>query len=156
MDKLLVKTAGQFDHTKIKRLEVQIDHASLKKHFENFQVIHEAYMEYRAEGKEARDEEALVLQDENHYQEVKSKICESLQLLEDYEESFKNYKLALPDPNLARKEAEERSSKEALAKQLKQEEELQKQEVEAAAKAEGDRVKKELRAKVVESELDFK
>ena len=67
LDKLLVKTAGQFDHTKIKRLEVQIDHASLKKHFENFQVIHEAYMEYRAEGKEARDEEALVLQDENHY-----------------------------------------------------------------------------------------
>ena len=86
-----MKTSGKLDHTKIKRLEVQTDHASLKKHFENFQVIHEAYMEFRAEGKDATEEADLVLQDENHYQEVKSKICESLQLLEDYEESFQTY-----------------------------------------------------------------
>ena len=89
LDRLLVKTAGKFDHTKIERLEVHIDHASLKKHFENFQVIHEAYMEFRPEGKDAIEEETLVLQDESHYQEVKGKICKSLQLLEDYEEKFK-------------------------------------------------------------------
>ena len=47
LDKLLVKTGGKFDHSKIKRLEVQIDHASQEKHFENFQVIHEAYIKYR-------------------------------------------------------------------------------------------------------------
>ena len=57
---------------------------------------------------------------------------------------------------MARKEADEKSSKEALAKQLKQEEELQKQEVEAAAKTEDERNKKELRDQVVKRELDFK
>mgnify|MGYP001322837347 CR=1 FL=1 len=108
LDKLLVKTAGKFDHSKIKRLEVQIDHASLKKHFENFQVIHEAYIEYRPEGKDATEEESLVLQDKNHYQEVKSKICESFQLLEDYKESFKIHKAALPNPDLEKKLAEEK------------------------------------------------
>ena len=64
LDKLLVKTAGKFDHSTIKRIEVHIDDASFNKHFENFQVIHEAYMEYRAEGKDANEEETLVLQDE--------------------------------------------------------------------------------------------
>ena len=156
LDRLLVKTAGKFDHAKIERLEVQIDHSSLKKHFENFQVIHEGYIEYRAEGKDATAEDALVLQDENHYQEVKSKIFESLQLLEDYEESFQIYKAALPNPDLAKKEAEERSSKEALAKQLKQEEELQRQEAEASSKAEEEKIRKELRAQVVKTKLVFK
>ena len=63
LDRLLVKTAGKCDHNKIETLEVQMDHASLKKHLENFQVVHEAYMEYRAEGKDATEEETLVLQD---------------------------------------------------------------------------------------------
>ena len=156
LDRLLVKTAGKFDHSKIERLEVHDDQASLKKHYEDFKVIHGAFMGYRAEGKDDTEEETLVLQDEKHYQEVKSKIFKSLQLIEGYEESFKIYKAALPDPDLAKKEAEEKSSKEALAKLLKQEEELQKQETEAAAKTEQERVKKELRAQVVESELIFR
>ena len=113
-------------------------------------------MEYRAEGKDAKEEENLVLQDEKHYQDVRSKIFASFQLIEDYEESFKIYEAALPDPDLARKEADEKSSKEAFAKQLKQEEELQKQEVEAATKTEDERNKKELRDQVVKRELDFK
>ena len=75
----LAKTAGKFDHSTIKRIEVHINEASLKKDLENLRlerdfcrVIHEAYMEYRAEGKDANEEETLrhqdVLQDENHYQ----------------------------------------------------------------------------------------
>ena len=51
--------------------------------------------------------------------------------------------------------AEEKSAKEALARQLKQEEELQKQEIEAATKAEQDRVKKDRRTNVVKKELAF-
>ena len=47
LDKLLIKTAGNFDHSLIERIEVHMNDASLKKHLENFQVIHEAYMEYR-------------------------------------------------------------------------------------------------------------
>ena len=49
-----------------------------------------------------------MLQDESHYQEVTSKICKSFWLLEDYEESLKIYKAALPGPDLAKKEAEEK------------------------------------------------
>ena len=56
------------------------------------------------------------------------KIYGSLQLVADYEESFQLYKVAKPDPELAKKEAEEKSTKEALVKQLKAEEALQKQE----------------------------
>ena len=63
-------------------------------------------MEYRAEGKDANEEDSLVLQDEKHYQDVRSKIFASFQLIEDYEESFKIYEAALPDPDLARKEAD--------------------------------------------------
>ena len=156
LDRLLVKTAGKFDHSQIKRLEVHDDHTSLKKHYENFQVIHGAYMEYRPEGKDSTEEETLVLQDEKHYQEVRGKIFESLKLIEDYEESYKSYKASQPDPELARREAEEKSTKEALAKLLKEEEALQKRETEAAGQAEEERNKKELRAKVVESEVVFK
>ena len=50
---------------------------------------------------------------------------------------------------------EERNVKEALAKQLEQEERLQKQESEVVAKAEEERVQKELRAKVVRKEKLF-
>ena len=48
-----------------------------------------------------------------------------------------------------------RASKAALAKQLKDEELLQKQEAEAAARFEEDRIKKELRAKVVKKEKQY-
>ena len=113
LDKLLIRTAGKFDHSQIKRLEIHDQHASLKKHYENFQVIHEAYMEFRAEGKDATEEETLVMQDEKHFDEVRGKIFESLQLIEDYEESFKVYKASLPNPELAKQEAEERRSNEA-------------------------------------------
>ena len=59
---------------------------------------------FRAEGKDATEEDSLVIQDENHYQGVKSKIFESLQLVEDYEESFKVYKASLPNPELANRQ----------------------------------------------------
>jgi glutamine cyclotransferase len=36
LDKLLVKTAGKFDHSKIRRIDVQDDQSSLKRHYENF------------------------------------------------------------------------------------------------------------------------
>lgn len=36
-------------------------------------------MEYRAEGKDANEEDYFVLQDENHYQAVRGKIFMSLQ-----------------------------------------------------------------------------
>ena len=155
LDRLLIKAAGKFDHSQIKRLDVHDHHASLKKHYVNFQVIHEAYMEFRAEGKDAAEEETLVLQDEKHYEEVRGKIFESLRQIEDYEESFKSYKAALPDPELAKKEAEEKSSKKALAKQLKDEDLLQKQELEAASKVEEERIRKERRTNVVKKELGF-
>ena len=64
LDQLLIKTAGKLDHSQIKRLDVQEHHARIKRHYENFQAIHEAFMEYRAEGKDAAEEEKLVLQDE--------------------------------------------------------------------------------------------
>ena len=58
-----------------------------------------------------------------------SALSASLNLLADYEKSYKIYEAAHPDPDLAKKEAEEKASKEALAKQLKEEELLHKQEV---------------------------
>ena len=44
-------------------------------------------MEYRDEGKDVKEEESLVLKDEIYHQEVMDKLFESLQLIEDYEES---------------------------------------------------------------------
>lgn len=147
LGKLLSKSAGNFDHVKIKRLRVQDDYNDLKKLLESFKVIHEAYQHFREVGKDDTQEEALVERQDQHYDEVVDNVYEIFELYADYEKSYKIYQAGQPDPELAKKEAEERSSKEALAKQLKQEEEVQKQEAEAVAKA-----KKELRATVVKKE----
>ena len=47
------------------------------------------------------------------------KFCESLDLYADYEESYKIYKAALPEPDTAKNDAEGASMKEALAGQMK-------------------------------------
>ena len=154
--KLLEKTAGKFDHAKIPRTRVLQDLANLKRQQESFDVIHEAFMYFRDEDKDATEEEALVTKQEKYYDEVVDKICESLDLCASYEESYKSFKAAQPDPEQEQKVTEEKKVKEALAKQLQQEEALQKQEAEAAAKAEEDRVKKEMRSQVVKSEQVFK
>ena len=133
LDKLLVKRAGTFDHDNIKRFNVQRDHADLEKLLENFKIIHEAYQHHRDVGEEATEEEALVEKQEQHYNEVVDKVYESLELVANYEESYQKARAAQPDPDLAKKEEEEKASKEALAKQLKNEEMLQKQEAEDAA-----------------------
>ena len=132
------------------------DQADLDKLLESFKIIHEAYLHHREVGKDNSAEEALVEKQEQHYAEVMNKIYVSLNLLADYEKSYKIYEAAKPDPGLAKKEAEEKSSKEALAKQLKEEEALQKRETEAAGQAEEERNMKRLRAKVVVSEQVFK
>ena len=81
LDKLLTKSAGKFDHSKIKRLNVQGDHADLKKLFESFKIIDEAYQHCRASGKDEPEEEALVKKQQEHYEEVVDKVYDSLQLL---------------------------------------------------------------------------
>ena len=106
-------------------------------------------MEFRAEGEDATEEETLALQDEKHYEDVRGIIIQSLQLIDDYEESFKIYKAALPNPEHEKKVLEEKNVKETLAKQLEQEEALQKKEAEAAAKADEDKIMKELRSQVI-------
>ena len=154
--KLLAKTAEKFDHAKIQRLRVQGEHAGLKKHQQNFIIIHEAYLQYRELGKDNIEEQTLVEKQENHYEEVVDKIYESLQLYADYEESYKLYMAAQPDPEREKKDAEEKFSKEVLAQKLRDEEAVQKQEAAKAAEAEDDRIKKELIAKVVKREQFFK
>ena len=153
---LLVKTASRFDHTKIERTKVLNDLATLKKTQESFEEIHDAYMHFRVEGKDETDEENLLLKEDKYYYEVVDKICESLGLCAKYEESYKTFMAAKPDPDLAKKEAEEKSTKEALAKQLQEEELLRKQEVENATKVENERIKKDRRTNVVKKELGFK
>ena len=146
LGKLLVKSAGMFDHDQIKRLHVQKDHTDLEKMLESFKIIYEAYQDHRVVGKDEAEEEDLVEKEGQHYDEVVDKVYESLQLVADYEKSFKLYEAAQPDSDLAKKEEEEKASKEALAKQLKNEEMIQKQEAEAAAKVDEDRIRKKLRA----------
>ena len=130
----LAKIGGKFDHDKIKRFSVQRDQADLERLLESFKKIHEAYLYHRKVGEDESEEKALVEKQEQHYDEVIDRIYESLELCAEYQES----------------------SKEALAQQLRQEEELQKQEAGAVTKAEEGRIKKELRARVVKSELDYK
>ena len=60
LEKLLAKSAGKFDHDKIKRLHVQRDQADLEKLLESFKTIHEAYLHYREVGKDKPEEDALV------------------------------------------------------------------------------------------------
>ena len=62
-----------------------------------------------------------------------------LQMYADYDESYKIYKAVQTDPNVAKKVAAEKSPKETLVKQLKDEEALQQQNAEAANKAEDER-----------------
>ena len=151
LGRLLVKTSGKFDHGKIQRIQVLEQQAMLKKLQESFNMLHQAYQEFREPGKDETAEEALVEKQDQHYFKVIDSTYESLQFVADYEESYEIYQDSQPDPELARKEAEERSTKEVLAKKLKAEELLQKQESEAAAKVEKDRFKKELRNQVVKS-----
>ena len=80
---------------------------------------------------------------------------ESLDLCADYEERYKSFNAAQPHPDLETKMREEQNVKEVLAKQLQQEEVLQKQEAEAVANADQDRIKKELRANVMKKEKLF-
>ena len=114
--KILAKSAGKFDYDKIKRLLVQGEHADLKKHLESFKMIHEAYLQYREVGNDTAEEGSLVEKQEQHYDEVVEKVYESFRLVADYEESYQLYKTAQPNPELAKKEAEEKASKEALDK----------------------------------------
>ena len=44
--RLLTRSAGKFDHGKIPRLRVQVEHKSLKKFLEDFEIIHKAYYMY--------------------------------------------------------------------------------------------------------------
>ena len=85
--KLLEKTSGKFDHSRIQRTRVLQDLAKLKKQQESFEMIHEAYMYFREEAKDETEEEALVLEQEKYYDEVVDKICESLDLCAGYEKS---------------------------------------------------------------------
>ena len=147
--KLLENTSGKFDHAKIERVRALQDLANLKKQQEGFDVIHEAYMYFREESKDETEEETLLLKQDKYYTEVMDKICESLKLCADYEESYDSFKAAQPDPEHEKNLAEEKNVKEVLAKQLEQEEALQKQEAEAAAKNEQDRLKQALRAQVL-------
>ena len=72
-------------------------------------------------------------------------------MVADYEGSYQMNKAAQLDSVLSKKEAEEKSTKEALAKQLKDKEALQKQESKAPAKGEDERTRKELRANFLKS-----
>ena len=153
--KLLEKTSGKFDHAKIERVRALQDLANLKKKQESFDLIHEAYMYFREEGKDETEEETLLSKQDKYYTEVMDKICESLKLCADYEESYNSFKAAQPDPELEKKLAEEKNVKEVLDKQLEQEVALQKQESEAVAKAEQEKVTKELRENVLKKEKLF-
>ena len=152
LGRLLVKTAGRFDHGKIQRILILEQQLKLKKLQESFELLHQAFQEYREPGKDETNEKTLVEKQDQHYFEVIDYIFQSFQLVSDYEECYKVYLAGQPDPELAKKEADEKSTKEALTKQLKQEEELQKQESEAVAKAEEEKLKKELRATLVKKE----
>ena len=107
---MLAKSAGKFDHDKIDRLQVQEEKASLKELQGSFKAIHQAYLLNMEVGKDETEEDALVEKQEQHYEEVMEKIYESLNLLADYEKSYKIYEAAQPDPDLAKKEAEEKST----------------------------------------------
>ena len=118
---LLLKSGSKFEHAKIKRLRVQQEHTKLKKLEESFDEIHQAYLDCREEDEDESEESAQLEKEDQHYEEVIEKLYEILQLYADYEESYASYKAAQPDPNLAKKEAEEKSTKEALAEQLRDE-----------------------------------
>ena len=91
LEKLLTKSSDKFNHDTIKRLHVQRDHADLEKNLENFKIIDEAYQHHRQVGKDATEEEAIVKEQEEHYDEVVDKVYETLQLVADYEKIFKIY-----------------------------------------------------------------
>ena len=83
LGRLLVKTSGRFDHEKIQRIQVQEQQAKIKKLQESFDILHQAYQEFRESGKDETDEEALVEKQDQHYFKVIDSIYESLQFLAD-------------------------------------------------------------------------
>ena len=146
MRRLLARIAGKFDHGKIPRLQVQSENESLKKFHEEFEIIHKAYLQYgmdddiEGESPEFQVEMKLT-------SDVKDGFYESLHLYVDYEESYKIYKAAFPDPNLVTNYVKEVSMKEALAWQLNEEVALKPQEVDGAVEADTAMNPKEVRIK---------
>ena len=112
LGRLLVQTAGKFDHKRIQRIQVLEQQVKLKKLQESFETLHQAYQEYREPGKDEIDEKALVEKQDQHYFEVIDTVYESLQIVDDYEESFKIYQAGQQDPELAKQEAKEIAAKE--------------------------------------------
>ena len=88
LNKLLKTENGNFDHSAIDRSRVLSEHGKLVKFHENFDVIHQAFIEFREIGENDSAESLLVEQDEQHYNEVVDKIYGSLKLFEQYEKSF--------------------------------------------------------------------
>ena len=66
LGRLLVKTAGKFDHQRINRIQVLEQQGKLRKLEENFEMLHQAYQQFRDPGKDAAEEEALVEKEDQH------------------------------------------------------------------------------------------
>ena len=114
MRRLLARSAG-----KIQRLQVQIEHESIKKYQEDFKILVEAYFMYGMDINDIEEETSVFQEQEEIYNDVQDGFYETLQLYVDYEESYKIYKAALPDPDLAKNDAEEASMKESFTGQMK-------------------------------------
>ena len=104
LNKLLKTENGNFDHSAIDRSRVLSEHGKLVKFHENFDVIHQAFIEFREIGENDSAESLLVEQDEQHYNEVVDKIYGSLKLFEQYEKSFGLCNPAEPNSVIARVE----------------------------------------------------
>ena len=129
--RLSARRSGKFDQGKLPRLQVQSEHGSLKFQEEG-EIIHEAY-DFDGMDDEIEDETPEFPEQEKLNNEAVSKF----DLYADHEESYENYKAALPVPDFAKNEEEVPSMKEALSWQLQVAEEvpLKHQEVNGAVQA---------------------
>ena len=81
LGRLLVKTAGRFDHEKIQRTPILEQQVKLKELQGGFEILHQAFQEYREQGKDVTEEAELVEKQDQHYFEVFDKIHETLHLV---------------------------------------------------------------------------
>ena len=88
LTKLLTKENDSFNHATIDRVRVVGEHAKLVKYHQNFDAIHEAYIEHRDTGEDEAAEAALMEEDEKQYNDVVDKIYGVLGLYSEYEKSY--------------------------------------------------------------------
>ena len=79
---------GDFDHENIGRIETTETHDKLKRNFQLFKKLHDRVLQLRDENKDEKEDDNVILQEENYSEDVSSKVYPVLEKFTKYEKSL--------------------------------------------------------------------